>query len=445
MDLGDLSGGELLDFVDGLARTQRETEVKMLLAARQHAVINDAESIPGWQLKAQGGERPRRFGGAGTPLVAEFSPASFAARLGISTSAGRELMADALDLHHRLPRLWERVQALEVKVSYARLVARRTRDLTREQADCVDERVAVSADGRISWARFEALVEAAVKAADPEAAAERERAEARRQFATPTQSDEHGMRGFYVRGPFAVIARLDAAVAFFAQVLAHLGDTGGEDERRVRAVLILANPVQALNLLKSYQQWITHHAKGEDDASHARPEVDYADLLPAVVVYVHLYGGVDGDEIARIEDQGPLTEAWVREHLGPQARFTITPVHGIEGQAPVDASEIPDRHRQAVHLMTPADTFPFSTNTSRSQQIDHTIAFKHGAAAKGAGQSRLGNYGKLTILHHRIKTFAGWQVQQPFPGIYVWRDPFGALYLVDHTGTRRLGTHPAAA
>ena len=167
MDLGDLSGGELLDFVDGLARTQRETEVAILLAARQHAVLNDAESIPGWQLKAQGGERPRRFGGVGTPLVAEFSPASFAARLGISTYAGRELMADALDLDHRLPRLWERVQAFEVKVSYARLVARKTRDLTKEQADYVDERVAESADGRISWSRFETLVEAAIKAADP--------------------------------------------------------------------------------------------------------------------------------------------------------------------------------------------------------------------------------------------------------------------------------------
>ena len=40
--------------------------------------------------------------------------------------------------------------------------------------------------------------------------------------------------------------------------------------------------------------------------------------------------------------------------------------------------------------------------------------------------------------HHRIKTHGHWQVRQPFPGIYVWRDPHGALYLVDHTGTRRL-------
>jgi hypothetical protein len=46
----------------------------------------------------------------------------------------------------------------------------------------------------------------------------------------------------------------------------------------------------------------------------------------------------------------------------------------------------------------------------------------------------------MTTTHHRIKTHGGWQVQQPFPGIYVWRDPHGEFYLVDHTGTRRINT-----
>ena len=41
-------------------------------------------------------------------------------------------------------------------------------------------------------------------------------------------------------------------------------------------------------------------------------------------------------------------------------------------------------------------------------------------------------------LHHRIKTHGRWAVRQPFPGLYVWRDPYGATYLVDHTGTRRI-------
>jgi hypothetical protein len=46
----------------------------------------------------------------------------------------------------------------------------------------------------------------------------------------------------------------------------------------------------------------------------------------------------------------------------------------------------------------------------------------------------------MTTTHHRIKTFGGWAVKQPFPGIYLWRDPHGAVYLVDHTGTRQLAT-----
>jgi hypothetical protein len=419
-ELGDMSGAELLAHVDDLARTLRETEVKILLAARQHAIINDAETIDPWQARIPGGERARRLGGEGTPLVAEFAPATLAARLGLSSYAGRELVADALDLSIRLPRLWERVQALEVRAHYARHVARKTRDLTREQAGYVDERVVEAADGRIAWTRFETLVEAAIKASDPVAAADAEDAAHRRQFADPTRSDEHGMRGFYIRAPFATIARLDAAVAFFADLLRALGDDDPEDVRRAKAVLVLSNPAAAVELMRT------------------ATDIDWSRFLPAVTVHVHLYGGPENTGVARVEGVGPLTESWVREHLGRDARVTVKPVLDVEGQAPVDAYEIPDRHRQAVHLMTPADTFPHASSTSRSQQIDHTEAFVHGVAAEGAGQSRVGNYGPMTTPHHRIKTFGGWRVKQPFPGIYLWRDPFGAFYVVDHTGTRRL-------
>ena len=87
--------------------------------------------------------------------------------------------------------------------------------------------------------------------------------------------------------------------------------------------------------------------------------------------------------------------------------------------------------------MTPADTFPCASCTSRTMQVDHTVPYDDG------GESGVGNYGPMTTTHHRIKTHDRWQVQQPFPGIYVWRDPHGAFYLVDHTGTRRIPTAPA--
>ncbi len=97
--------------------------------------------------------------------------------------------------------------------------------------------------------------------------------------------------------------------------------------------------------------------------------------------------------------------------------------------------------------MTPADTFPYSTSL-HPDQLDHTVPYQHlpyqnqpcqhRPDAVGAGQSRLGNYGPMTTPHHRLKTHGRWTVTQPFPGIYLWRDPHGATYLVDHTGTRAL-------
>lgn len=454
--LDELTEADLLDHAEAVARTQRECEVQTLRIAVQHAVTNNPDRLDPSLTKLPGRERARRFGGVGTPDVAEFCCAELGARLGITSWSAFSLMADALDLVIRLPRLWRRVEALEVRASYARFVARRTRDLTIEQAAYVDARVAESADGRIPWSRFEALVLGAVAASDPEAAAAREGEQARRQLANPTRSTEDGMRGFYVRAPFHVVARLDAIVTHLARILADLGDTDPEDHRRVKAVLVLTDPRRAAELMTTYAAWRDRPADPAEptdapstaptdepaERTGERPEVDWDALMPSVVLTLHVYAGDEETGVARVEGHGPVTEAWLRQHLGPHARFTVRPVFDVAGQAPVDAYEIPDRHRRAVHLMTPADTFPWGSSTSRTQQIDHTERFRHGADAP-AGQSGVGNYGPMSQFHHRVKTHGAWQVRQPFAGVYVWRDPHGALYLVDHTGTRRLGASAA--
>ena len=52
------------------------------------------------------------------------------------------LMADALDLHHRLPRLWAQVEALAVAPWKARRVATDTRSLPLDGARWVDAQLA---------------------------------------------------------------------------------------------------------------------------------------------------------------------------------------------------------------------------------------------------------------------------------------------------------------
>ncbi len=441
--LEELAEAELLDHADEISCALREGEAQVLRIAVQLAIINNPDALDPEVSALPGRERPRRFGGVGTPDVAEFAAAALGARLGISSGSAHSLMADALDLMIRLPQLWRRVEALEVKASYARFVARRTRDLSVDQASYVDERIAESADGRIPWTRFEDLLTGLIVASDPEAAAARERANAERQVANPTRSTQDGMRGFFIRAPFAIIAMLDARVQWIADILAALGDTDDLDARRVKAIAVLANPHQAVALIEAFVQWRDRPADPATDSADAaaeeqtgdRPTLDWSQILPGVTLFAHFYVGRETAHTTRVEGHGPVTESWVREHLGPHARFTIRPVLDLAGQAPADAYEIPDRHRQAVHLMTPADTFPWGVSTARTQQIDHTEAFRHRGPP---GQSRVGNYGPMTTFHHRIKTHADWQVRQPFPGIYVWRDPHGATYVVDHSGTRRV-------
>lgn len=426
--LEELTEAELLGHAEEVARMQRECEAQVLRIAVQVAIRHNPDTLDPTVTTLPGRERVRRFGGIGTPDVAEFAAVTLGARLGISSGSARSMMADALDLVVRLPQLWRRVEGLEVKASYARFVARGTRDLTVEQASYVDERIAESADGRIPWSRFEDLVTGLVVASDPEAAAKKERDNARRQVANPTRSTKDGMRGFFIRASFPVIALFDARVQWFADVLASLGDTDDLDARRVKAVALLADPLEAVALMEEFARW--------RDGDTSKPELDWATVMPTVTVHVHTYAGAESTGTVRAEGHGPVTEEWVRTHLGAHARFTIRPVLDLEGQAPVDAYEIPDRHRRAVHLMTPADTFPWGVTTSRDQQIDHTVAYRTGGPP---GQSSVGNYGPMTSFHHRVKTHCfGWQVRQPFPGIYVWRDPHGATYVVDHTGTRRL-------
>jgi hypothetical protein len=454
VEIEDMSGSELLEHAERLATTQHRCEVEILQVGVQHAYLHNCATLDPDESARPGRERVRRPGGSGTPEVSEFAAAELGARLGMSDISAWRLMADGLDLCHRLPRLWRRVEAGEVRAYLARLVARKTRDLTEEQAAYVDTRVARYADGRLTWTRFQALVEGVVAAADPASTAQRERRAVELQWARPTRSqeDDHGLRGFYIRAPFATITVFDAALQRIADILGDLGETDDLDKRRVKALLILSRPDLAAGLIAAYQAWRDRpedppELREDDEAglispTHVtrtgpKPVLDWTALLPQVVVYAHLYAGtgMGTDGIVRVEGCGPVSEAWVRDHLSPHATVTIRPVLDIEGQAPVDAYEIPERHRRAVHLMTPADTFPFSSSLDPAQ-IDHTVPYRHGPSAVGAGQSRVGNYGPMTTPHHRLKTFGRWTVKQPFPGIYLWRDPHGALYLVDHTGTR---------
>lgn len=114
------------------------------------------------------GDRELQVAGDGALTVAEFEIADLALALGLSADAGRNLIGDAVELRHRLPLLWHRVIAGEVRVWKARKIAQATRCLPLEGAAYVDRHLARVAH-RCSFAQIDRAVERAKAEYDPEA------------------------------------------------------------------------------------------------------------------------------------------------------------------------------------------------------------------------------------------------------------------------------------
>lgn len=153
-DLVDLPTVDLGRLVEQNAIELRAREARQLVLAAAWA---DAHDPPVGSLFGPRVERARCFGGDGTPEVAEFCVAEFAALQGLSFSSGRAMIADALDLRHRLPMLWTQVRAGQVRAWKGQKVAQATRPLAADAAAEVDAAIAGYIE-TLPWPRFEKIL-----------------------------------------------------------------------------------------------------------------------------------------------------------------------------------------------------------------------------------------------------------------------------------------------
>ncbi|HEX2894772.1 MAG TPA: hypothetical protein VHO29_12300, partial [Marmoricola sp.] len=80
--------------------------------AHLHTVSDLDDAATWWSgTKVMGQDTGIPIAGEGAPLVSEFAVLEFATALGLTADAGRNLVGLALELAHRLPRVWARVQA----------------------------------------------------------------------------------------------------------------------------------------------------------------------------------------------------------------------------------------------------------------------------------------------------------------------------------------------
>ena len=281
-------------------------EAAILKAAAEWADLHPPESVDD-AAYVEGTEGEMEIAGEKAPLVAEFACAEFAAAVGIPSAWGTSLVGDALELRHRLPRVWARVMDGDLQVWRARRIAQTTRLVSAQAASWVDRQIARFAH-KIGPAQTDRLVAVAIARFDPHLAEQERRAAAdRRCF----EVDHHqvsfaGTSRVYGELDLADALDLDAAVAAGADALARLGSTETLDVRRSQAVGELARRQLTLDFATS----------DPDQPTPKKPQ-----RARQVVLYVHLSEEAVAarDPVARVENAGGVrlvTTDQVRDWCG---------------------------------------------------------------------------------------------------------------------------------
>jgi hypothetical protein len=461
----DLNPTGTLALVEEVLLARRAAEVDDLRLALHWADLHASDPLLGPEGRRPfrpGGNRLVQVGGEGAPLVQDLCLAELGVARRVHPLTARAVVADALDLRHRLPATWAQVQALKAEVWVARKVAVLTRDLDPGAAGVVDRAVAAAITGQ-SPARVLELAQAKVIEVDRAGHRARLEAQHRRRHVTLCRSDEVGLRLVIARVEAGDAVWIDAMLNRVADVLAARPDlrpdTPAEidrDELRALAFGWLARPAELLTLLLE----AADRADSEDDPQPAPEDgephvsralalparalellrrVDLRRLAPKATVYVHLHqGAVEGTHggVARVEGLGPLLLEQVRDLLA-HTNVALKPVVDLADRVAVDAYEHPETVKERVHLRIRGEVFPHGRVTGRSVDMDHPVPYD---PLGPPGQTGDDNAGPLSRTPHRAKTHLGYRVTQTGLAEYVWSTPHGLHRLVDEQGT-----HPITA
>lgn len=470
LDPTDLDAAGTLRELETAVLRRRRVEVEDLLLVLHWADLHgtdprdDPTTLEGITGKLfPGGERLARVGGPGTPRVRELSLCELGVAREVSPTAATSVVADALDLRHRLPLVWDRVKALQVEVWVARKCAALTRELSSAAVGEVDA-VLARAIGTEAPGRVLDLCRAKAIEADPETHDARVAAEARRRHVTLTRTDEAGLRTVIARVRAGDAHWVDATIARVAEILSQQPDrrTKSIDELRADAFGWLARPAELLQLLLEHTTPDTERPEDEEPAAApARPLAFPADLLdalrsadltalrPRAVLYVHLHeAAIEGAAksargVARVEGLGPHTVARLRELLG-HAAVTVRGVCNLGEQTSTVAYEHPASAVEKVHLLRYGDRFPHGSRVSRLLDLDHPVPYSRAGPPGQSGVTTSSHTAQpLSRRPHRAKTHLRYGCTPLGEGRMLWTTPHGLHRIVDAAGTRVIDDNEA--
>jgi len=371
------------------------------------------------------GDTPISLAGDGAPHVSHFAVIEFGAVLGMSRRSVESLIADVLDLGHRLPLTWARVTTRSLKSWRARHIAQATHDLSAEAAAYVDQQVAAFAT-RISPAELQRLIDSAIVRFMPEYAQEMAElgADSRNVTIDHKQISFFGTSQITGELDFLDALDLEKALQAGAEQLKELGSELGLDARRAAALGNLARGELTLDLQPE--------GPPTDSSSGAHR---------TVVLYVHLSeeallsGGTGYGENPR----QLLTSDQIRDWCGTSGKLVVKPVLDLAEQVTSSGYQPSERLREQVVLRDRFCVFPYCERDARNGDLDHIEPYDPDGPPD---QTRSENLAGLCRFHHRLKTHSRWTYTAVGPGTYLWRSPHGYSFLRDGTGTRDLTPRP---
>lgn len=218
--LSDLDADDLLAAASEAERATRLAEVHKLEVLSAWAAIHSTDPTegPDGLVARRVGNVLRQVGGEGTPGVQDFCLGEIALARGAGVMATQHMLADVLDLQHRLPLTWAVCVRGDCEVWVARRVAKLSRHLGADTVALVDSAVsrmiATEAVGR-----------------------------------TLDVTDEHGLRTLIARVEAGDAAAVDAIVHRVAEILAPRHPDAHPEELRALAFGWLARPAELFALL----------------------------------------------------------------------------------------------------------------------------------------------------------------------------------------------------
>ncbi|HEX2291474.1 MAG TPA: DUF222 domain-containing protein, partial [Pseudonocardiaceae bacterium] len=342
--------------------------------------------------------------------------AEVGAALNLPPGIAGALVVDAEALDSRFPKILGVLCAGDTDWRTVQIILKRTRSVSDLSVfAALDTRLSAAVARWQSWSRKRVIhaVDAAVRALDPDAIVERERAEDHRHFDVIPVGDGTAKVDGVIDAESAVIVE-DRISALAKGVCAD--DPRTLAQRRADAVAAMA---QGVTLACGCLACTSAGVEAAADAGRG--------LKPVVTVIADQSTVLgDSDKPGYLEGFGVIDAQVVRRIVVRATLRTLkVPTVTAEEMLRYQPTAAVERYVRARDLTC---RFPGCDRPAERCDLDHTIPFNHGDPNAG-GFTTVNNLKCLCRQHHRLKTFvAGWRDVQLPDGTIIWTAPDGRMY-----------------